>query len=96
MKFLVLSMFLTSACCGVQPPPPPPPPQPTLFDASCIEACKHAKVLGCDFGKPSRGGIPCFDGCFVAMSNGIPIPTGCVARAKSCEAIRWCEEMAEQ
>ena len=94
MKHLLAALLFTGCLPNCVPDTRPKEPMVTMYDRSCVEACDNAQRMQCEFGKRSRGGT-CFEICFIAIANGVPVPTGCIARAQSCEEASWCEAVTE-
>jgi len=94
VKSFLAALLLIGCLPNCVPEKKPEAPMLTMYDRSCIEACDNAQSMQCEFGKRSRGGT-CFEVCFIAIANGVPIPTGCITRATSCSEIDWCEKVTE-
>lgn len=85
---LLASLFLIASCSLFTPHAPSP------GQATCADACAHARdVCGPSALAPERGGT-CEDVCDNATANAIDFHTGCVFAAGTCDAVHACGRTA--
>lgn len=96
---LLLVAVVAAQCTPDIKPTPEPEPVPTPWpvpepdDASaCADACRRLRALGCEAAKPTTAGGTCEDVCENAARSAAPLPTRCIASARSCAAADACQD----
>ena len=83
MRYALALLFL--AACHT------PTKRPT--GATCADVCARGAALGCEYAKPSPGGVSCEAVCKdVVAGTDFVLDLECRAVASSCEAAERCEE----
>lgn len=83
-----LLVVLLVACAQV----PIVPVEPTPPTATCSDVCARGAELGCEFARPTDGGVGCVDVCENVQRSGIiEWDLACRASAPSCDAVDLCE-----
>ena len=109
MKYLIsvlIFCFLFLYGCDPQQPvlPKPKPPVKTIDDGGtwedpepgkdvCESACNRLQKLGCEEGRPTKGGTPCYQVCKDnQLSEVTNLHPDCVATKHSCAQVQECFE----